>query len=476
MDARLHRLLERPEVAIVRDLARNRSVPIILVGGAVRDALLDRAPHDFDFAVQGDAVGLGRAVANALSADFYVMDAERGTARVLMPNTVLDFAVCRGVTWRDDLRARDFTLNAIAIDPMAEAVLDQTGGIADLAAGQIRVTSDHALADDPLRALRAVRLKFALDMTIEPKTLALVSAIGGDILRPSAERMRDEFFDILGLPNAAQATRMLDEVGLLTHVAPEIEPMRSQAQSAPHRFTVLEHTWQVMAALDALVAHVDLAITGSARQSIVEYLQSNLAGGRTVGSLMRFAALMHDCAKPDTFSVDAEGRMHFYTHERLGADMAAARARALKLSGDEVSWIRAFIVNHMRPNQMARMPQPPTPRTLARFFRDSGECAPLLALFAVADCWGKRGGDTNESDCRPSHQIAALLIQQYYTLFEKSVAPAPLLTGQELIALGVPQGPRIGAILRAVREAQMAGEIETHAQALALVDTVRHQP
>ena len=485
MNAVLTTLLAHPLVAAVREIGRVRRVPAVLVGGAVRDALLGRESHDFDFAVQGDAVALGRAVANALRADFYVMDAERGTARVLVPNEqhaplVMDFAACRGATWRDDLIGRDFTLNAIALDLATGDVIDATGGVDDIARRTVRATTAHAISDDPVRALRAVRIAFRSGFEIEPATVALLKATGAAILHPSAERLRDELFGIFDLAGAAHATRMLDDLGLLTHLVPEIEPMRLQQQSTPHRFTVLEHTWRVMQKVDWMSSNwmrgdqsLHPLIHSSFNESLISYLDSSLAEDRSVRSLLHFAALMHDCAKPNTASADADGRLHFYGHERDGADMASARARALKLSGDEVQWVRVFITNHMRPNQMARMPQPPTPRTLVRFFRDAGETAPALALFALADCWGKRGDETTDADCAPSRAIAALLIDRYYTRFEKSVAPAPLITGRDLIEMGVSQGPRIGEILHAVREAHMAGEIDTREQALAMADAMR---
>jgi tRNA nucleotidyltransferase/poly(A) polymerase len=484
MHSRLHSLLNQPEVVAVQDIARTRNTPVLLVGGSVRDALMGNdAPRDLDFSVQGDAVALGRAVANALKGDFYVMDAERGTARVLVsndeartaskeftaryPTLTLDFAVCRGESWRDDLFARDFTINAIAVDLKTGDLLDSTGGLADVQARIIRATTDKSLADDPVRALRAIRLAHQFDMRIEPATLKHVKAVGADIVRPSAERVRDELFEIMNLSKAAPAIRRLDEVGLLAHIALEIEPMRTCEQSPPHNYTVLEHTWRVMEALDK-------EISDSTRRSELGNLQSEMTEGRTRASLFRFATLLHDCAKPDTRSVGEDGRIHFYGHEEIGAAKAAARARALRLSGDEVSMVRTFVRNHMRPNQMARdaarNSRPPTPRTLYRFFRDTGDCAPLLALFAIADCIGKRGESTQPDDCAPSKQIASLLIERYYTQFDKSVAPAPLITGKDVLDLGVPQGARIGEILEAIREAQMTGEIASRAQAMQMVE------
>lgn len=253
----LDRLLSQPEVQAVRALAR---VPTILVGGAVRDALLGRpAVHDLDFAVQGNALSLGRAVANAIKGDFYVLDATRGTARVLLPTRpdrpalIMDFAACRGPDWRSDALARDFTINTLAVSLEQGTLLDETGGLADLQAGVIRAVTPQAIEDDPVRALRAVRLACALDMRIAPDTADLVRAGSALLSRPSVERLRDELMAILALDNAARATQMLDSFGLLSPLLPEIEPLRTCPLARDPQTSILQHTWRVMAALDDLL-------------------------------------------------------------------------------------------------------------------------------------------------------------------------------------------------------------------------------
>jgi tRNA nucleotidyltransferase/poly(A) polymerase len=506
VDERLSELLAREDVLLVCRLALARNLPALLVGGAVRDTLLGHAPHDFDFAVQGDAVALGRAVANALGASFYVMDAERGTARVIKQglgardqvlaldaqgsalstqnsDLIYDFARCRGEGWREDQRDRDFSINAIGVDLVDLEIVDHTAGLNDLRAGVVRAASEDAIRNDPVRALRAVRLAHQFGMTIAPATLDRIRDAGDLLLQPSAERLRDALFEIFELPDATAAVMQLDALGLLARLFPEIEPMRAQAQTAPHRFTVLEHTWWVMRTIDKEIRDLGLGIgdwgfriedasSVSNRQSEIENRQSSIShlqspiSSFSRAALLRYAALLHDCAKPMTASTDADGRIHFYGHEGLGANVAAARSRALRLSGDEIAFVKTLIANHMRPNQMARMPAPPTPRALVRFFRDAGNTAPLLALFAIADCVGKRGDATPDEDCAPSRRICALLLDRYNHQFAPSVAPQPLLTGRDLIEMGVAPGRRIGEILEAVREAQMAGEIHTRDEAL----------
>ncbi|BCX05163.1 MAG: HDIG domain-containing protein [Candidatus Roseilinea sp.] len=485
----LRALVNRPEVRIVRDLARAQNVPVLLVGGAVRDALLGHpSPHDLDFAVQGDAVRLGRAVANALGASFYVLDAERGTARVLtrtdspkaqVSRVVLDFAVCRGPNWRTDAFARDFTVNAIGVNLGDGALVDEANGLADLDTRVIRATNEHAMGDDPVRALRAVRLSFALDMRIEPATLVQVRAAGAMLNEPSAERLRDELMAILSLRDAGRALQMLDDLGLLVPIVSEIEPMRACDQTTPHRFTVLQHTWEVLATLDGLLRDWGLEV-GSVRfalpdpQRLADHFAAPTVEHRTRAAVFRFAALLHDCGKPATRSMGEDGRVHFYGHETAGAALAVARARALRLSGDEVARVFTIVRHHMRANFMARQAHAPTLRVLYRFFRDAGDCAPELALFAIADCVGKRGAQTAAEDCAPSVEIARRLLDEYYARFERSVAPPPLLTGRDVIALGVKPGPRVGEILEAVREAQMIGEIGVRDEALVLARQLAH--
>jgi poly(A) polymerase len=189
--------------------------------------------------------------------------------------------------------------------------------------------------------------------------------------------------------------------------------------------------------------------------------------------VFKLAALLHDIAKPDKRSVGADGRVHFYEHEEAGSGMAAARAHALRLSSDEVEQVRVMVRHHMRPNQMTRdISAMPTARAVYRYVAIAGQCAPELALFCVADGMGKGGPATLLADAQRRAAIAAMLIARYYDQFSPVVAPQPLLSGRDVIALGVAPGPQIGRILSEVREAQMVGEIITRRDALQLAQSL----
>jgi tRNA nucleotidyltransferase/poly(A) polymerase len=488
-------LLNLPYVNEVRALALAQHIPIILVGGAVRDALLGKPVHDLDFAVQHHAVVLARATANALGGDFYLMDAERGTARVILtpPDAApfyLDFAQYRGEAsgeggdWNADLLARDLSINAIAYDLLNDVLLDPAGGQADLAARVIRQASPHTLDDDPVRALRAVRMAVSLGYAIEPDTAQSIQRQRTRLDIPSPERVRDELVKALTLPNAAQAVRQFDAYGLLTAMIPEMEPLRDCTQSPPHVFTALEHTFVVLDYLDQIITHVfalpdagdvpawltGLQIAPGDAQRLAQQLRAVTSNDRTRGAAFRLAALLHDIAKPSHRSVDDHGRIHFYEHEEAGAPIAAARAHALKFSSDEVQQIRVTVQQHMRPNQMARdqSEMGPSPRAIYRYMRDVGVCAPEISLFCLADGMGKAGAASALDDAQRRARIASLLIVRYYEHYDPRSAPAPLLNGNDILALGVRAGPRIGDILNRVREAQMVGEVTTVEAALEL--------
>jgi len=461
-----------PVLEVVRAQAAVRRSAILLIGGAVRDALLGQPLHDLDFAVQGNPIGLGRAVADALDGDFYVMDAERGTVRVLLktPQVMLDFAACRGADWAADITARDFGMNAIGYDLAAQSLFDPAHGVEDLQARRVRAVSTSAIDDDPVRALRAIRQAHQLGFEIEAETVRQVQAIGERLLNPSAERIRDEVLAMCALPNAALALRQLDGLGLLRLIVPEVEAMRDCTQSPPHRFTVLEHTFWVLQRLDEVIAlgaqAFDLSqgdVEAHVAQLHAQLNQPTANANRA--AILRLATLLHDCAKPVVRSIDADGRIRFFGHEAQGAKLAETRLEALRLSGDEVVQARRTIRHHMRLNQFARMPGPPTLRAVYRWVRDVGECAPELTLFAMADCYGKRGPDTATEDCQPSQRMATRALLQYYQRFAPAVAPSLLLTGKDLLEMGLAPGPQMGKVLNELREAQMADEITNVAAA-----------
>ncbi len=233
--------------------------PIYLIGGAVRDLLLGRASHDLDFGLGADSLAVARKIANKIGAAYYPLDKERGAARLVLirddgTRDVLDFAAFRGETLEEDLRGRDFTLNAIALDARSHKLYDPLDGAADLRAKELRLCSPTSLRDDPIRILRAIRLASSFGFKILPETrLAMKEAISG-LSETSVERQRDEFFKILEGKQPYTSLRALEMLGILPEILPEVVALKGTTQSAPHVDDVWSHTLNTMRHLESMLS------------------------------------------------------------------------------------------------------------------------------------------------------------------------------------------------------------------------------
>jgi poly(A) polymerase/tRNA nucleotidyltransferase (CCA-adding enzyme) len=476
-----------------------------LVGGAVRDLLLGRPLKDVDLAVPRGALALARRLASRLGGAFVPLDPERGVARVVWRRDdrqhEVDLADFRAPTLEADLLARDVTINALAISVHEpRQLVDPAGGRDDLAARRIRLLAPSVLVDDPLRGLRAVRLAAQLGFQLDGTSAAWIAARAGDLATVSAERVRDELWKALLAPAPATTLRRLDALGLLAVVVPEAPATHGVEQSAPHRHDVWEHTLAVVERTAALVTVVDglaAATTGTpapgptatggedtSREkgeaapadlapalapfaaALAQRLAAPLAADRTLRGHLLLAALFHDLGKPATHSVGADGRIHFYGHEVVGAELTAERLLALKLAQSEVQWVARMVRHHMRPLQL-RGSNPLSPRALHRFHRATAEIAPEVCLLSLADNLAKGGVRTHQEWPTFLPRVVELL-DAYFFRHAELVAPPRLIDGRDLLAAaGTPPGPWVGETLAALAEAQATGEVASREAALS---------
>lgn len=481
-----------PLIDKVRDLLPGQE--LYLVGGAVRDMLLNRLSHDLDFAVPANGIALARRVANALKADFMALDAERDTGRVIVTEsdgtrTFLDFAVYRGRDLEEDLRARDFTINAIAFDPRSQTAIDPLNGGADVRAKVIRACSPTSLSDDPVRILRAVRQAAALEFKIDLQTRQAMKQAASLLPKISPERQRDELFKMLEGPKPDASLRALEMLGVLPHLLPELPALKGVEQSPPHVYDVWEHTLSVLAHLEGILAVLAPGYSaestndlftglltlriGRFREQFARHFADALNTDRSVRAALFFAALYHDVQKPATKSVDETWRIRFFDHEVRGAEVAALRGRAFNLSNDEVERIRAVVQHHMRfhffTGRLEHEKQEPSRKAIYRFFRDTGKAGLDLVLLGLADLRGMRGTALTQETWAAALDVARVLLENYWEKPQETVAPPRLLDGNELMsALGLEPGRIVGQLLEAIREGQATGKIENREQALDL--------
>ncbi|MCL5801387.1 MAG: HD domain-containing protein [Gammaproteobacteria bacterium] len=475
---------------------------IYLVGGAVRDLLLGREVKDFDFLVPEKAIQLGRGVANALKADFYPLDPERGAGRVIVSadsgRITLDFITIQGADIDSDLAARDLTINAMAIDlRQPNALLDPFGGAGDLLAKQVKACSPKAFQNDPVRIIRAVRMAAAFGMRIDKDTRAQMRAATGGLPAVSAERLRDEFFKLLAVPHSPSlrsgsgqappgtSIRALDLLGALDPIFPEIPPLRKLEQPSPHAFDVWNHILQVLNRLDRIMELLGDGVgaegagdmqsglifqkLGRYRKQFKEHLGVEPVPDHSRLTLLYFATLFHDVGKGTTQSRDENGRIHFYDHENAGAEMVVERAQALHLSNDEIAVLETIMRHHGRPYMLTKEGGSPSRRAIYRFFRDAGATGVEICLLSLADFMGKFEAQVPKDELEKHLEALRTLLEAYFEHPGEQVVPPALINGEDLMRdLGLKPGPKIGELLEAVREAQAAGEVGDREGALQL--------
>ncbi len=317
-----------------------QDVPTYLVGGAVRDAFLNRKSYDLDFTTAGDSMRMARKLADAMGGAYFPLDPERKVARiVLKPDEGngqvgsgpirVDFSAFQRTDLDSDLRGRDFTINAMAVEVhQLQTLIDPTGGAGDLAAKRLRACSNSAFLDDPVRILRAVRLAVDLNLRILPETMRLMREATPDLPKVSAERLRDELFKMLTIKHPDTSLRMLDMLGTLDYLLPEVCLLKDVQQSKPHVNDAWNHTLDILSRLEDLLDVLRTDYTpdkannlsmglvviklGRYRLKLSEHLSNALNPERPHRGLMFMAGLYHDVGKRTVQSVDADGRIRFH--------------------------------------------------------------------------------------------------------------------------------------------------------------------
>lgn len=425
-----------------------------LVGGAVRDRLLGRETDDVDVSLEGDPQDAARTIARATGGTPFQLSGAFGAWRVVGPGHAwhVDLVTLRDGDIEADLAGRDFTINAMA-EPLAGGdILDPHGGRADLDARLVRMVSSQALADDPLRSLRAVRLVTELDLALETQTADAVATHAGGIERVAPERVFGELKRVVTSSRARFGLELMDRYGLLAVVLPELLALKGVEQNVFHHADVWDHTLEVLEAVAELERGDD---------EIARMLAEPLGDDLTHGGAMRFAALLHDAAKPQTRGVTPDGRVTFIGHDRAGAELARSVLKRLRASQRLSDYVAALTLHHLRLGFLVHE-QPLDRRSLWRYLRATAPYSADVTIFTMADRLATRGRNAESA-------IAAHLALAREVLAEALAErpSAPLIRGDELAReLGIQPGPGLGELLARIEEERFAGEVATREEAV----------
>jgi putative nucleotidyltransferase with HDIG domain len=439
--------------------------PAWIVGGAVRDRLLGRETTDLDLALEGDPEAAARGIARAGGGTAFELSGAFGAWRVVGRGHGwhVDLVRLRGDDLAIDLAARDFTVNAMA-EPLAGGELvDPHGGRADLEARRLRMVSAAALAEDPLRTLRAARLANELELELEPETAAAVRERAPELAAVASERVFAELKRIVAGRRPVAGLELMDELGLVGVVLPELGALRGVEQNVFHHRDVHGHTLEVLEAVARFEAGAPEL--GEHAEAVRALLAEPLADELTRGGGMRFAALLHDAAKPATQGRRPDGRVTFVGHDAEGAQLARDVLRRLRGSHRLGDYVAALTLHHLRLGFLVHE-RPLSRRAVWRYLTATEPYAADVTVFTVADRLATRG--KNAEPAIAAHLELAREMLGPALERRSTPKPEPIVRGDELAReLGV-RGPRIGELLAELEEAQYAGEIRTREDALSL--------
>jgi len=453
--ALLERLSPQPRIVVDRlsKAFAERGQELYLVGGSVRDLLLGRPLFDLDFATSAEPRLTEAAGRTAGARSIYTVGEKFGTIGFVFDGLTVEITTYReehyptatrhpvvhhGTDIAADLSRRDFTINAIAVETQGGAIIDEFHGLADLEHHVIRTVEEPEVRfhEDPLRILRAARFAAELGFRVHPETLSAMQAMATELDRISRERIAMEINRLLVAPAAGRGLEILRETGLLPYTVPELIPMADDVAECRHKDT-WAHTVQVVTQAPPRLA-------------------------------VRWAALLHDAAKPMTRKLDEHGHVHFFGHERLGAELARRALRRLNQQRAMIERVAGLVELHLRP---AGYEPTWTNSAVRRLMLEAGELREDLLALAAADVTSARAQRKREAAERVATLAEHIRRLEERHALEQLKSP---LDGEELMAtFQRPPGRWIGQLKEHLRDMVIEGTLEPGDKELALQEARR---
>ena len=431
-----------------------------LVGGSIRDLFTKKCEFcDRDISIRG-AENFARKIANKWDGTFIELDSENKIYRVVLPDKInfLDISELQGNSIEEDLKRRDFTINAIAYDLAKNEFVDVTGGLKDLKNKVLRHIDDKNFEDDPLRILRAFRFYAVtgFKMTIElenalKKYLSLA-------LNPAKERINYEIMKLFGGDFASSALLKMDEFGLLEKIFPCVTEMKKVPPNTHHHLDLFHHVVETVRQIEILYNE----ISGFEK----EHLDAVDFGGFPRINHLKLAGFLHDIGKFSTWTIEESGRHRFIKHDDVGSKMVVPLLRDLKFSKKQIEYISCMIKNHIYPSNVIVAPSL-NDKVMMRYVRKMDDNVIDNIILAKADRLSARGVDITEEIVNTNISGLDKLLD-FYLSKKDSLAPLPkLIDGREIMEiLNIKPSPKLGEIINAINEAQLNGDITTHDEAV----------
>ncbi len=442
---------------------------LYLVGGAVRDYFLARTPKDIDLICQ-DPEAIARRLASVQDAVVvpFLKKADEPCYRVIDrqdKDSFLDLVSMGHHTIDANLKQRDFTLNAIAIQVNAGGILgdiiDPLNGAEDIKRHLIKTTGPDVFVSDPLRIMRAVRFAAEFEFDIEDTTLFVMAKHSFLLEQTASERILSELYKIFSSRRSTFFVKMMDRLGILDVIFPEIIPMKGCRQNSFHHLDVWKHSMSVLENCEEIVNNLEKYFG-----IVSDRVWDNLKSCSRL-PLLKISAMLHDVGKPVSRSSNINtGNITFYDHDKKGSEIAAAISRRLRMSKQDQDFIKTLILEHMHVFDISQLRV--RPATRIRWFRKLADDSIPIIILGISDINGTLGPASSEARKNDYLNWSKESVINYYMKIKKQFKRENLIGGKDLIKLGVSPGRKMGSILKKVREAQDLCLIKDRNEALSL--------
>lgn len=464
---------------------------IYLVGGASRDLHLRKEVQDVDFAVKKGAITAAKNTADFFNGDFYILDKERGTARTLIvisgKELRIDFALFNGKTINDDLKKRDFTINAMAIKiPSDGKVIDPLDGRGDLTNSILRSCSPTSYIDDPVRVIRAVRFMHALDLRMDRSEIELIKDASRRLDEISNERKRDEIIHLLEQTNVKKSLMQMLELGIIEQVFPEVMKLHKIDLDTPHVHNAWMHTLQVVNFCQQLMVlpkiqqnntglhpRVRQAIKNlkNHKKNIFDYMNDQLNINRSMYSLLILTCIYHDTGKGVVNSVIKGNRQSFPKHAKAGSELIRRRAKAMGFSNSEVDCLSKAVRYHMKPSRVEFNDDNEKDIHIHRFFKKAGSAGILVGFIHMADVLATYEDTLTEDRWNRAISSVDNIFDAFFNYHDTIIKPRKIISGNDVLReFHLKPGKKVGDLLDQVVEAQVIGAVDSKTEAIGYLE------
>lgn len=444
---------------------------IYLIGGAVRDFIMEKESFDRDLIVMDeDAKDFALKIKDLFDAVYVPLDEENKIYRLVLPDKINFIDITNPIenSLEKDIMRRDMAINAIAVNLRTLEIIDMCGGITDIKNHTLSLISEHNFEDDPLRLLRVYRFQSTLGFDLTAPTIHAVCVLAKHIQEPAVERINSEIIKLFGGEFAHKAIINMDKTWILEEIFPFVKELKQVPPNTHHHLDLFHHSVETVKQIQLLYE--------KASDEVKEHLNKSDFGGNTRLAHLKLAGFLHDIGKFSTWTIDEDtGRHRFIKHDDVGAKLTEKLLKEMNFSNKQIKYITTMVKAHIYPAQLMTAPEidfstPAGEKAMMRYIRKMDENVIDNIILAMADRLSARGEAITE-DMIENHISALNKLLNYYLNIKDSLEPLPiLLNGNDVMELlNIKPSKELGKIMNALHEAQLSGDIQTKAQAIGFI-------